>query len=130
MLAAVTTAMYFFVLYALRPLSHLAHRFRPDTVGLRVTYLDGRGVLRDVLNAATTHGFVISDVATVHVGAAGTQRERADDRDRDVAPAEPAHPSVDVTLVLTGHGDLPRLTDAVSGIAGVLAVRTGPPSEE
>ena len=129
-LAAVATAGYFLVIYGLRPLGAWVHRLQPDTVALRVTYLDGRGLLRDVLNAATGHGFVIADVATLQVGTSGTDRGREDQRDRDVQTTETAQAAVEVTLVLSGRGDLPRLTNALSEIDGVLAVRTGSPAEE
>jgi putative Mg2+ transporter-C (MgtC) family protein len=128
-LAAVTTALYFVVLYALRPLTRWARRRRPDSVALRVTYLDGRGVLREVLNTATGHGFAIADVATLHVGSAGAERGRDDHRDRDVAATE-RDATVDVTLVLTGRGDLSDLTEALSGLDGVRAVRTSAAADE
>jgi len=123
-LAAVTTGLYFVVLYALKPLTRWARRRRPDSVALRVTYLDGHGALREVLNTATGRGFAISDVATLHMGSAGGGQGRDDHRDRDVS-AGGHDATVDVTLVLTGRGDLSGLTEALSRIDGVVAVRTG-----
>jgi hypothetical protein len=38
--------------------------------------------------------------------------------------------SVEVTLVLSGRGDLGELSSAVSELDGVLGVRTGPPGTD
>jgi putative Mg2+ transporter-C (MgtC) family protein len=106
-LAALTTGLYFVVMYGMRPLGRWVRRFQPDAVGLRVTYLDGRGLLRDVVEQTTLHGF-----AVVELNTAGSD-----------------HPdSVEVNLVLTGRGELARLSLALSELDGVLSVRTGEPS--
>jgi putative Mg2+ transporter-C (MgtC) family protein len=111
-LAAVTTAMYFFVLYALRPVARWARRFQPDTLGLRITYLDGRGLLREIVSLATAHGFAVIDLST---------SSRHADTEQD---ADPDDRTVAVTLRLSGRGELQSLTIALSELAGVLGIRS------
>jgi putative Mg2+ transporter-C (MgtC) family protein len=131
-LAAVTTGMYFLVLYGLRPLASRVRRLRPGAAVLRITYLDGHGVLRDVVNQATQHGFVVTDLTTVRTGRADVDADAArDDRhDRDVPERAEHRPTVEVTLVLSGRGDLPHLTATLTDLSGVLGVRTGAGAEE
>lgn len=117
-LAAFVTALYFLVIFGLPPLSRAIRRFQPDVVALRVTYLDGRGLLRDIVGQATGHGFAVAELTTATTDAwHGTQRDAIDET--------PSPPTVGVTLSLTGRGDLPRLTTTLSEIDGVLGVRTG-----
>jgi putative Mg2+ transporter-C (MgtC) family protein len=126
-LAVVTTAFYFVVLYGVRPLTRLVVRLQTGAVGLRISYLDNRGVLREIVNLATRGGFAISELTTVHVagGDADHDLDRDDRRDRDQPVAEPRPTTVEVTMVLTGRGDVNRLTAELSELAGVLGVRTG-----
>lgn len=120
LLAGVATAFYFAVLYGLRRLARAVPRLSPDLVGLRITYLDGRGVLRDVLNKSTRHGFAIAELTTAPASPAPT----IDSRD------PPTRATVEVALALTGRGDLGHLISTLSELAGVLAVETGAPHPE
>lgn len=130
-LATVATAMYFVVLYALRPIADVVRQVRPDRATLRVSYLDGRGVLRALVNAVTGAGFAVAELTTVRTGSAGTDSDSArDDRqDRDL-PEREEPVSVEVTLVLAGRGNLHALLPALSELPGVLSVRTGPPGTD
>lgn len=121
LLAGVATGMYFVVMYGLRPLQTLARGRQPDLVGLRVTYVDGRGLLRRIIDVATSSGFAIEDLtttqtATVQIGS-GRGRE---------APEEPAQGGrlVTVALVLSGRTPLPALNAALSEVDGIVAVET------
>jgi putative Mg2+ transporter-C (MgtC) family protein len=126
-LAALTTALYFVVMYALSPLQGFVRGRFPDTHGLRVTYVDGRGLLRRIIDVATSRGFAIEDLtttqtATVQVGS-GRGRE------------EPASPTtggrlVTVVLVLSGRATLPSLNAALSELDGVVAVERSDPHPE
>jgi putative Mg2+ transporter-C (MgtC) family protein len=127
-LATLTTALYFLVMYGMRPLQQLARRFRANVLGLRIAYVDGRGLLRQVIDVVTAHGFAIEDMTTAHTGpidaATGAGRGR-DSGDGDTIGI------VAVVLVLSGHGNLPTLTGALSDIDGVIGVETtSPPLEE
>jgi putative Mg2+ transporter-C (MgtC) family protein len=128
-LAIITTTLYFVVQYALRPLTRAMHRIQPDTVGLRVTYLDGRGLLREIVNLATGHGFALLDLTTTHSNLI-EDHERDDRRDRQFADSERPPATVDVALVLSGRGDLPHLQLALSDVDGILGVRSGSASIE
>jgi putative Mg2+ transporter-C (MgtC) family protein len=63
-LAAVVTAAHFVVAYGYPPLLRLIGGTQAATAGIRVRYVDGQGVLRDVLHAATHRGFSVHDVNT------------------------------------------------------------------
>lgn len=125
--AVAAVVLYYLVMYLMRPLAKVAHMFRPDIFALRVSYLDGRGVLRTVVDLTTKAGYSIEELNTVQVGASepGSDRERDDRRDRDVPQAEERRTTVDLSLVVAGRGDLPKLTAALSEVDGVLGVRTG-----
>lgn len=72
---------------------------------IRLTYLDGRGLLRQLLASCAEHGFAVSDIESEH--AAG-ESERA----------------VTVRLELRGRGSLSELIDDLDAVEGVLAVDT------
>jgi putative Mg2+ transporter-C (MgtC) family protein len=112
-LAAVTTGMYFLVLYLLRPLAYFVRRFQPDTLALRISYADQRGLLREIVKRCTEYGFAVAELTTTEP-ARGTQ----------------PRPSVEVVLALTGRGSLSELTTALSQQDGVLAVALADPNSE
>ena len=76
-----------------------------------MNYLDGRGLLRDVLGLITDSGFQIADVAT-------TRQRRDDDPE-----------SVEVLVHLNGRGNLQTVVTGLSELDGVLAVATDEESE-
>jgi putative Mg2+ transporter-C (MgtC) family protein len=104
-LATATTVVYFLVAQVYpRLLARLPAAAAP--AAMRVTYEDGRGVLRDVMTACTSSGFAISDVAV----------------DRD-------GPLVRVALELHGRQPLTELTARVGGVSGVHEVHAGAADE-
>lgn len=126
-LAVVATAMYFLVVRGLRPLSRMVQRLPGGGVGIRISYLDNRGVLREVIDRCTERGFAVSDLTTVQAGAAELDHDpdRDDRRDRDLPQSVPPPTTVEVTMMLTGRGDLNRLSAELSELDGVISVRTG-----
>lgn len=79
---------------------------------LRVTYVDGAGVLRKLVAECSACGFSISDLsvereAEEHVRDGGSQR------------------TVTVRLALRGRGSIAHLTTELEGLDGVLSVRAG-----
>jgi putative Mg2+ transporter-C (MgtC) family protein len=62
LLALAVTGMYFIVMLALSPLAHRLPTSRTAPSNIRVTYEDGRGVLRRVLQACTAQGFQVAEV--------------------------------------------------------------------
>ncbi len=131
-LAAVTTGLYFVVLYGLRPLAGLVGRLSSPGVGLRVTYQDHRGLLREIVNVTTRHEFVISDLTTVQVTADDSDHEEGRDtrRDRREEPVPVPAATVEVTMALSGRGDVNGLVSELTEIDGVLGVRTGASTSE
>jgi putative Mg2+ transporter-C (MgtC) family protein len=111
-LAAFTTGVYFLivllfpVMVARLPNSSLANSV------IRVRYVDGRGVLRQVLGSATARGFTIAELATASSGAL------ADDRGAVAART----PTVEVTLQIHGKGSINELAAALTEVEGVDAV--------
>lgn len=109
-LAAIATGAYLLIALALPFIGRIAAR----TIGagrplLRVHYVDGRGLLRDVLGLITEAGFQIADMATT--------RQSRDEPDIDRA-------SVEVVVHLSGHGNLRSVLTELSELDGVLAVAT------
>jgi putative Mg2+ transporter-C (MgtC) family protein len=106
--AVFVTGIYFLLHYALRPLWRWAGR-GGDELGLMVSYHQGTGVLRDIVNQTTSYGFSVAGLTT------GREAEL-------VAGELPA--AVDVSLVLRGRGDLVELVSLLSERPGVTAVRS------
>ena len=126
-LAAATTALYFAVVYGLRPLARVVGRMRAGAVGLRISYLDTGGVLREVIRLVTQRGFSVSELTTAQVEGPEADRDPGrDDRHGRDLPADERRPAtIEVTMVLTGRGDVHRLTAELSELSSVLGVRTG-----
>jgi putative Mg2+ transporter-C (MgtC) family protein len=66
-LALLTTAVYFLGVLGFPPLVRHLPRSAGAISVMRVRYLDGRGVLREVLRQATERGFAVVEVATSSV---------------------------------------------------------------
>jgi putative Mg2+ transporter-C (MgtC) family protein len=103
-LAAVTTAIYLIVSSAYPMLERILPRSRFSASRMRLTYRDGRGVLRDLLARCNERGFAVSDIAV--------ERTSADNGDR----------AVTVRLEVRGRGSLSALTSEFDEHDGVLAV--------
>lgn len=114
-LAVIATGAYLLIALALPFIGRFAARVVGSRPLLRVRYVDGRGLLRDVLGLVTEAGFQVSDMAT-------TRRSRDDDQDVD-------RPSVEVIVHLSGHGNLQNVLTELSELDGVLSVATDPESE-
>lgn len=113
LLAALGTAGYFVTILGLRPAARaLRRRFGTVLPTVAVQYLDGRGLLRDILSVVTDAGFLVAGVTTT--------RDRSDNRKTDTITDEA--PSVRLHVQLNGTGDLPTLITSLAGMDGVLAV--------
>jgi putative Mg2+ transporter-C (MgtC) family protein len=112
-LAVVTTAAYFAVVFGLAPLARRlpASPYAPSA--LCVVYEDGRGILRRVLAACTSRDFKVADVNV----------------DRPEAGSD-LHPgAVAVTLEVHGAGSVAGLAGELGEIDGVLRVAAGDVNE-
>jgi putative Mg2+ transporter-C (MgtC) family protein len=140
LLAIAVTAANFLVVFGFRPLERRLPKSRWAPSSLRVSYEDGRGVLRDILTVCTHEDFAVTGVEVERDG------ERAFDRRgkhsgkarakepayADAAGLEEADASgnearrtVTVALELRGGRSLARLVDKLSEIDGVFAVNAG-----
>jgi putative Mg2+ transporter-C (MgtC) family protein len=104
-LATAATVAYFLVAFGLPLLAVRLPRSRFTPASLQVTYLDGRGVLRDALASCTSAGFSVADIDS-----------RRLDADGDDAP------TVTVRLDLQGAGSVAMLAGELQELEGVLAV--------
>ncbi|GAA3726249.1 MgtC/SapB family protein [Spinactinospora alkalitolerans] len=114
---AFVTAAHFVVTYGYPPLIRWLSRSAPVSSLLRMSYEDGRGVLRSVLALATRQGFAVHEVRT---------ERRADDRVDDRVD----RPAIDLVLRVRGRGDVNDLAVALSETDGVLRVHVGEADDE
>ena len=110
-LAVLTTGIYFVVVLGFPVVTRRLPRSATAISAVRVTYPDGRGILREVLAAATARGFAIDDIATERVGADGQPGD----------PAAAGH-AVQVTLHVHGRSPVTELATALSELPDVEAV--------
>jgi putative Mg2+ transporter-C (MgtC) family protein len=121
-LALVATAAYFAAILLLSPFARIVReRLAPPWPTLRVQYLDGRGLLREVLEVVTSAGFVVSELSTAQRGAVRLPGGTAEGTE-DTA-------SVEVTVRLGGNGDVDGVIGRLSEMEGVLTVTTGDETE-
>jgi len=111
-LAVLCTVGHFTVLYGLTPLARRLSGNQPATAVLSCTYVDGHGVLRDLLRTCTDSGWVVTAVETRPAGTA-------------VGPAGDSGPAlVRVRLELRGRGSDTGLIAALNDVDGVVEVGT------
>jgi putative Mg2+ transporter-C (MgtC) family protein len=106
-LALFATAMHFVIVFFYRWLAAVLPRSRYVGYGLRVTYEDGRGILRQILAQCTDRGFEIAQVATQQI-------------EHDIG----GKPAVGVELEVRGQPSAEGLTTSLEGLSGVLEVTT------
>jgi putative Mg2+ transporter-C (MgtC) family protein len=106
LLAITVTAGHFLVVFAFTPLAARLPRSKYAPSRLRVTYVDGRGVLRLVLEECTNRTFIVGEVSV----------DQHDDHDH--------HDTRTVTVWLTvqGSGPVDELVAALADLDGVLTV--------
>ncbi len=123
-LAITGTAAYFVAILGLPVCSRFVARLvGTDRPVLQVTYLDHRGLLREVLEAITQAGFSVARITTTH-------RSHPHEGAADDDSAHAAERSVAVDVLLDGRGSLDALATVVSEISGVLSVHVGGEQEE
>lgn len=116
-LATVTTAIYALVALAFPQFERHLPRSSAAVSELRVSYPDGRGLLRQVLQVATERGFVIDQISTeVSSRPQGVGHENSTNGDSRF---------VQVTLQLHGRASVAELAASLSEIDGVAALLTG-----
>jgi len=104
------TAGHFTVLYGLTPLARRLSGRQPASAVLSCTYVDGRGVLRELLRTCTDSGWAVTRVETRPAGA-------------PVGPDGESGPAlVRVRLELHGEGSDTGLIAALDDVDGVVEV--------
>jgi putative Mg2+ transporter-C (MgtC) family protein len=113
-LAIATTLGYFVVVLVVSPLAaRLPATSSPQAV-LRLTYEDGRGILRRILAASTSRGFAVTDVNVARVEGVETH----------------GHPgAVAVSFEVQGRAPVTQLAAELGEIDGVISVAAGDVSE-
>ena len=101
-LAAAVTALYFIALYGFPALIRHLPKIGIGPASLRVTYEDGRGVLRQVLETCTRQGFSVSQVT--------------------VGEHHPSPGIVDVVLTVYGRPPAAVLAVTLGEVSGVVSV--------
>jgi putative Mg2+ transporter-C (MgtC) family protein len=104
LLALLVTAGYFLVVFGLTPLAARLPRSKYAPSRLRLTYLDGRGVLRQILVRCTDRNFNVGELSI-------------DQHDTDHDPH-----TVSVWLTVQGSRSISDLTAELAEINGVLTV--------
>jgi putative Mg2+ transporter-C (MgtC) family protein len=136
-LAVLATAAYFALSYVVRPLAHRLPVLRTVPVSYHITYLQGTGLLRELLDRCTRAGFAVAElrtVASVDSGSADSDPMDPMDRDSQRTPALPARTEpgsgghrgrgeriVEVMLSVQGRGDPDALILHLAEVPGVLA---------
>lgn len=123
LLAVGVTAGHLAVMYGLTAISRRLPVSRHAPSQLRITYLEGRGALRNVLATCTERGFVVVEAGVERTAPADFELGR-DDRRARAQPAEQQGAST-VVLHIQGRGPVTRLVAALYDIPGVLAVNAG-----
>jgi len=104
LLAILVTAGHFLVVFGYGPLAARLPRSRYAPARLRLSYLEGRGVLRQALMQCTGHSFTVTEVAV--------EQSETGEADRIVS----------IRLALQGNGSPTDLTAALAAIQGVVTV--------
>jgi putative Mg2+ transporter-C (MgtC) family protein len=124
LLAVFSTGIYFLVVLVFPAVTRRLPRSSGVISTIRVAYLDGRGILREILRHSTERGFVVAEVAAESAGIArgghGADEALADDR----------RPLVEVRLQIHGKGSVDQLAAELSEIPGVEAISAGDANSE
>ncbi|HVV10288.1 MgtC/SapB family protein [Amycolatopsis sp.] len=119
LLAVVVTAAHFLIVYGYPPLIRLATRSRPATTAVRVTYRDGEGVLRTVLELVTRSGYAVQHAVTERQE---LDREEEDEHGRVLTHARGL---IDLRIRLLGPRSVNNLLTTLAEQPGVVEVETG-----
>ncbi len=112
-LAAAATGVYLLVVLALPLAVRRLPRSRWAISVLRVRYVDGKGILRDILGFVTGQGFSVAEVETEPYSPPADEHDGAGSRS----------PCVEVMLQVFGRGSVNDLAARLKDLPGVEAVR-------
>lgn len=109
-LALVTTLGFFIIIYGLRTIARHLPSFGPTTVTLKITYLDGQGLLHDLVQICTQAGWQVADLSSQRANIEATS----------------TIPVVHTDIELLGSGDYRELVSKITNNSGVLSVNAMP----
>lgn len=122
LLAAEATAVYLVIVAtALRVLGEHLPRSSDTASLLRIRYLDGHGVLRRLLQAATQRGFIVDELSAESLSGRSFLRAGAIDAGSG-EPMVPAEPMVEVLLRVHGKSPVSELAAVLSEVDDVVSV--------
>lgn len=123
-LAVATTVIHFIVMFVFPRLVVYLPREKRTTTRLRVSYSDGRGLLRDILVTCTHLRFAIDRVEIERGRAVGESAEEAQDlADLEGNDAsEPRKGVVTLTMQVKGKRPVTQLVASLEEIDGVVSV--------
>jgi putative Mg2+ transporter-C (MgtC) family protein len=113
LLAISTTAAYFLVVFGYPAFMRRIPASRHAPSALRISYEDGRGVLRELLSMCTERGFAVADIAV----------------ERPEAGHDGRKGTVNVALEILGSGHVASLAGELGEIEGVVAVQAADVNE-
>ncbi|GAA0419953.1 putative magnesium transport MgtC family protein [Acrocarpospora corrugata] len=113
-LAVITTLAYFAVSYLIHPLTHRLPRLSGRSTHYRITYSQGSGLLRDLVDLCGQAGFSITDLTTLTTSATTVPVTHAPGQDV-------SGQAVQISLGVLGRGDPAELAAQLSSVPGVLA---------
>jgi putative Mg2+ transporter-C (MgtC) family protein len=116
-LAVAATIAYLIVTLGFAPLTRRLPRSATAISVLRVSYPDGRGILRQVLKVVTDKGFAIDELTTQGADGGGGGGGHGDH-----VIGSDGQRQVEVVLQLHGKGSVNELAVQLSEISGVIAV--------
>jgi putative Mg2+ transporter-C (MgtC) family protein len=131
-LAIAATIGHFVVIVLFPAIERRLPKSRWAPTSLRISYWDGRGILRDVLGLCTQHDFSVSRVQILEAKAnaadhSGFQTAKGHNKGEDDGQSEDAPPKGIVTLLLEVRGakSFNKLVQRLAEIEGVVAVHAG-----
>jgi putative Mg2+ transporter-C (MgtC) family protein len=125
LLALLVTGLHFVIVLGYTPLGRLIATRGHAERAYTITYEDGRGVLRDLLTACTTHAWTVNSLAII-----GRPPDTPINETTDTASApSPDGRLVTVGLTLTGPGAIGAAT-TLGAIDGVIRVDLGDDEDE
>ncbi|MEV7603620.1 MgtC/SapB family protein [Kitasatospora sp. NPDC089797] len=127
LLATAATGAYFFVGSVLRPLTHRLPQLRARPATCRITYLQGSGLLRELIARITEQGFSIIELSTVPVG--GPDVPGPPSAAPPAAAPDDAGRITAVSVTVQGRNDPAVLAERLSRVPGVLACSVSRPDE-
>jgi putative Mg2+ transporter-C (MgtC) family protein len=120
LIALAVTVIYLIVVFGFNRIVRALPRSRFAFSVLRVTYQDGRGLLRTIVQMCTEKGYFIAGLDLLRNGRAGRGREDIGEDTESID--DPNRDRVVVLIELEGHRDPGQLVHDLASLSGVYGV--------